>query len=48
MLKGSIRLMKTKNDGRYDSAIEKEEALLRSFMNEALGRPEAVAEEAAA
>lgn len=49
MLKNSIKLMKTKNtDGRYTPAIDKEEALLRSFFDQALGRPEAVTEEVAA
>lgn len=49
MLKQSIALMKSKNvDGRYDEAITKEENILRSFFNEALGRSEAAIEEIAA
>lgn len=49
MLKQSIVLMKKKNtEGQYDEAIYKEEAILRSFFDEALGRSEAVVEEIAA
>ncbi len=49
LLKGSITRMKKLNtEGQYDIAIEKETNILRSFMDEALGRPEAEAQQAAA
>jgi hypothetical protein len=44
MLKRSIAFMKKKNtEGQYDIAIVKEENILRSFMDTALGRPAAAA-----
>jgi len=49
MLKRSIKFMKNINkEGKYDIAIHKEEAILRSFLDKALGRSEAVAEQVAA
>lgn len=48
-LKKSIRHMKNKNtEGQYDIAIEKEENILRSFIEQALGRPEAETQQVAA
>lgn len=42
MLKKTIKHEKKVNlDGRYDEAIYKDEALLRSFFDKALGRSEA-------
>jgi hypothetical protein len=44
MLKKSIAYMKTRNtEGQYDLAIMKEENILRSFIDTALGRPTAEA-----
>lgn len=49
MLKQSIAHMKKVNvEGKYDSAIEKEETILRAFFDEALGRLEPAAMEVAA
>jgi len=49
MLKRSIKHMKKLNtEGKFDSAIMKEEAILRSFFDVILGRSEAEAQEAAA
>lgn len=48
MLKQSIRHMKNKNtEGQYNIAIEKEENILRSFFNQALGRSAEITEIAA-
>lgn len=49
MLKKSIKFMKGRNvEGKFDIAIEKEEDILRSFFDNALGRSEAEAQQAAA
>lgn len=49
MLKRSIKFMKDRNvEGKFDIAIEKEENILRSFFDNALGRSEAAAEKVAA
>ena len=49
MLKQSIKHMKNKNtEGQYDIAITKEENILRSFFEQALGKPEAEVTEIAA
>lgn len=48
-LKKSIKHMKSRNyEGQYDIAIEKEENILRSFIEQALGRPEAETQQVAA
>lgn len=39
LVKGSIKHAKSKNvAGKYDEAIEKDEAILRSFFDDVLGR----------
>ena len=49
MLKASIAKMKSLNtEGQYNTAIEKEENILRSFFDEALGRLEAETQQVAA
>ncbi len=47
MLRASIKHMQKLNPALYEEAIDKEVALLRSFMSDALGQ-EAPAEQAAA